>query len=345
MADSIPKHRPFTPEQQRQNARFLEALRRTGNVRLACRELGVHRATYTKRRDKCAVFATQWDMVLAAAHAAFQLAGGERLPAATSPLPDFREGPGVGSSPGEGPSPGLRTKGGEPTIVRQANGRLQLRLAPPGRMTKAAEQTFFSALSASANVRLSAAAAGFAHSSFYRRRERHAPFAREMRLSLKIGWDRLECALLAAGLPESHEDDAWREEHALPPIPPMTPEQALQLLWLHDKSVNQGWDKPHRRKRRGESWETYTERLRAMWTAEKSREAEDEALRRAARYESSGDWRHEDEPAPPPNLPPLAQVTGWSKAQKIKVVYHKGRALFGGWRLDNWEAGKKTGEG
>jgi hypothetical protein len=329
-------HRPFTPAQQRQNATFLAALRRSGNVRLTCRELGVNRSTWTKRRAKCAAFATEWDMVLAAAHAAFKLAGGARMPEAGKPPAAKRR---------EGVVAGLRTEGGEPMVVRLGNGRLQLRLAPPGRMTKAAEQAFFSALSASANVRLSAAAAGFAHSSFYKRRDRHAPFAREMRLALKIGWDRLEWAMVAAGLPESHADDAWREEHDLPPIPPLTADQALQLLCLHDKSVNQGWEKPHRRRRRGEPWETYTERLRAMWCAEKNREAEDEALRRAAHYEATGDWRHADEPAPPRDLPPLEQVTGWSKAQKIKVVWHPGRALFGGWRLDTWEKRKKGGKG
>ena len=71
-ASDTPKHRPFTPAQRRQNDAFLAALRRTGNVRLACRELGVHPGTYTKRRGKCAAFATEWDMVLAAAHAAFE---------------------------------------------------------------------------------------------------------------------------------------------------------------------------------------------------------------------------------------------------------------------------------
>jgi hypothetical protein len=340
-------YRPFTPRQQRENARFLAALRRTGNVRLACRELGVHRATYTKRRAKCAAFATNWDMALAAAHAAFRLAGGERMPEPQNP-PLHLQGRGTARRVVEGPleSPAsLRTRGGEPVITRLANGRLQLRLAPPDRMTKAAEQAFLSALSASANVRLAAAAAGFAHSSFYARRAKGGAFAREMRLALKIGWERLEAALLAAGLPESHEDDGWRTEHDFPPIPPMTPDQALQLLVLHDKSVNLSWERPHRRKRRGEPWETYTERLRAMWMAEKGREAEEAALRRAARWEESGGWRHEDEPAPPPNLPPLEQVTGWSKADPKKRKHNPDKALFGGWRLADHKKRKKAGKG
>jgi hypothetical protein len=317
-------HRPFTRRQALQNAAFLDALRRTGNARLAARELGVHRSTFTKRRAKSAAFAAEWEMTLAAAHAAFHLSGGPRPPEGTV----TRDCPHA-----------LRTKGGEPTIVRLKSGRLQLRLAPPGRMTKAAEQAFFRALSASANIRLSAAAAGFSHASFYARRRRSPPFGREMRLAHEIGYDRLECALLASSLPESHADDAWRHVDP-PPIPPMTPDQAIQLFALHRKSVRESWDRPHRRKRRGEPWETYTERLRAMWVAEKSREAEDHALRRAARYEETGDWRFEDEVAPLPPLPPLELVTGWSKADPNKTKHNSDIAMFGGWRLKDWKARK-----
>ena len=327
-------HRPFTRRQALENAAFLEALRQTGNARLAARQLGRNRSTLTKRRAKHAAFAASWEAALAAAHTAFHLAGGVRAPEAKG-------------GPVRRKSANLRTEGGEPTIVRTRSGRLQLRLAPPGRMTKAAEQAFFRALSATANVRLSAAAAGFAHSSFYARKRARAAFAREMRLALEMGYDRLECAALAAGLANSHEDDGWRHNDP-PPIPPLTADQALQTLCLHEKSVRQSWDQPHRRKRRGEPWETYTERLRAMWTHEKAREAEDEALRRAARYERTGDWRLEGEEAPP-ELPPLELLTGlvgrspsggsWSKA-KGKPKHNPDVALFGGWRLSDWKKRK-----
>ena len=71
-----------------------------------------------------------------------------RLPAGrrrAHPAPANREGDRSEARGGAGRQrpEDLRTKGGEPTIVRLANGRLQLRLAPPGRMTKAAEQLFF----------------------------------------------------------------------------------------------------------------------------------------------------------------------------------------------------------
>src|SRR3546814_8384610 len=73
----------------------------------------------------------------------------------------------------------LRTKGGEPTVTRLASAGLQLRRAEPGRMTRAAEQTFLRALSDSANIRLAAAAA-FAHSSFYAKARADPVFAKEM---------------------------------------------------------------------------------------------------------------------------------------------------------------------
>ena len=337
--------RPFTRRQALQNQRFLDALRRTGNPRLAADLLGVHRSTYSKRRAKSAAFAQDWDAALAFAHAAFHQAGGPSPPI----LPGTGRGPSPGLDPGMGegarsPAQSTRTLGGELTVNRTRGGRLQLRRAPPGWMTKAGEQAFLAALSATANVRLSAAAAGFSHSAFYQKKGRRPYFAREMRLSLTMGYDRIECAMIAAALPESHADDAWRHNDP-PPIPPLTPDQALQVLCLHEKSVRQSWDRPHARKRRKEPWETYTERLRAMWMHEKSLERETDALRRAAQYEETGDWRFEEEKAEGggiPELPPLHLVTGWSKAKKVKAVHNPELALFGGWRLKDWKKGRKS---
>jgi hypothetical protein len=59
----------------------------------------------------------------------------------------------------------MRTSGGEETIVRTASGRLQLRLAPPERMTAQAWDLFLDELADSNNLRHAAAAAGVAHSS------------------------------------------------------------------------------------------------------------------------------------------------------------------------------------
>jgi hypothetical protein len=310
-------HRPFTRRQALQNRRFLEALALTGNARAAARALGVHRATYTKRRAKCAAFAQNWDAALAIAHASIN----------SPPRPSGR-GPGGG--------PPHRTSGGEPVTVRLKSGRCQVRRAPPGRLTRAAEQLFLAALAATFNVRLAAAAAGFSHPVFYTKAKKSPAFAREMRAARKMGWERVEAAALSAGLADSAEDDAWRHNDP-PPIPPMTPAQALQLLYLHEKSVHQSWDKPHRRRRRGESDETHRQRLAAMWTHEKKVEAEEEALRRAARWEQVGDWNLPGDELPA--IPSLEQVTGWSKA-KGKPPHDPDKALFGGWRLRDWKKGK-----
>lgn len=304
--------RPFTRAQALDNVAFLAALARTGNARLAARMIGRHRATFTKRRAGHPAFAQQWDAAVVAAQAAIARGAARkaRAPAAST----------------------LRTVGGEPVVVRTAGGRLQVRLARPGQMTKGAEQAFLAALAASANIRLSAAATGFAHSSFYAKARGHRAFAREMRLALRTGFERVEAAALMAGLPQSYVDDAWRHNAPLP-IPAMTPSQALQLLCLHDKSVYQSWEKPHRRQRRGESEETYTERLRAMRMVEERRKAEDEAVARASRDEWAG---AELQSGGVPVLPALDQVTGWSRATG-KPPHDPEVGMFGGWRLEHIE--------
>lgn len=49
-------------------------------------------------------------------------------------------------------------------------------------------------------------------------------------------------------------------------------------------------------------------------------------------------WVFGPEHLPPkPVLPDLSQVTGWSKAKVQKENYDATRALFGGWRLKDWE--------
>jgi hypothetical protein len=310
--------RPFTPLQAYENRIFLERFALSGNVRLAAREAGVKYGTIQHRRKRNAAFAQAWEATAAAVQARLHLAGGRRGPE---------------PSAGRNVDP-LRTRGGEPVVVRTRGGKLQIRLAHPDKLTKACEQAFLYALSATANVRLAAAAAGASARAFYRRRRENPAFAREMRLALKMGWERLEMAALQAALPESHADDQWRNCD-LAPMPRFTPDQAIQLLCLHDRSVNQGWEQPHRRRRRGESDEIYSQRLQAMWRVEKSLEAEAEAVRRAFRFEETGRWRHEDE-VPPPELVPLGLVTGWSRASG-RPAHHPGVALFGGWRIADME--------
>ena len=302
--------RPFTRDQALQNATFLKALRRTGNVRLAARETGVKYGTIQHRRAHHPVFAHGWDAALAFAQARFAEAG-RRSPVALSSA--------------RAPH---RTAGGEPVIVRRNDGKLQMRAAQPGKLTAQCEQAFLAALSATANVRLSAAAAGASVAAFYRRRRKNAAFAREIRLALETGYERLEMALLASADPESHADDAWRHNDP-PPIPAMTANQALQLLYLHQKEARLEAEPPHIRRRRGESSEAHSFRLSAMYEARQERAREDFRIAEAAR-------RAAGRPSPfgpqPSELPALDQVTGWSKASG-DAGHDATRALFGGWRL------------
>jgi hypothetical protein len=269
-------------------------------------------------------FASRWDIALVGAHARYHAAGGRWGPERVRP---------------EGRDGALRTVGGELTVARTRSGRLQVRPAHPNKLTKAAEQLFLQALSATANIRLSAAAVGASAGAFYRRRRQNRPFAREERLALETGYDRLKWAVLAAGRPESHMDDAWRHNES-PPIPPLSANQAFQLLYLHQKSVELSWGQAHRRRRRGESDEIHRERLRAMWVNEQARAAEMEAVRRSIELDSG-------EPPPPlPPLPALDQVTGWSRASG-RAPHHEGVAVFGGWRIADMERKrrKRRGEG
>jgi hypothetical protein len=286
-----------------QDEAFLAALGRAGNARLAARQLGVHRSTYTKRRARDPAFAARWDARLAALDSALKPADG------------------AGSRPAFA---GLRTQGGELTIVRLANGRYQARRAPPGRMTRAAEQIFLEALSASANVRLSAAAAGFSHSAFYYRKRVFPAFGGEMKEALSIGYVQVEGALfqsfdLFAGPEYGETRENWLDRVGDCPLPAMSVDQAIQLIAMHRRTCREGWE--HREARY------------LIASNDEVRRALERALAgvRRRHLDTTPSWRVADE-SPPPPLPPLQSVTGWSKATG-RPPHNPNRALFGGWRI------------
>ena len=312
LGSQLPRPRPFTREQALENQAFLQALRRTGNARLAARETGVKYGTMQNRRAHHPALAQSWQAMLAFALADFEQQG-LRAPAG-----------------GEQGDP-RRTLGGEPVVVRRNDGRLQMRSAQPGKLTRECEQAFLTALSATANVRLSAAAAGASPAAFYRKRKRNPAFAREYQLALETGYEQVEMALLASAVPESFEDDHWRH-NAPAPIPPLTVNQALQLLYLHQKAALGGVTPEPLRLRPGETSEARSVRLGLLYAAGMEREREKYRVAQAMKL--AGDSAEPPPHAPPPPvLPDLAQVVGWSKADPAKVPHDAGRALFGGWRL------------
>lgn len=307
MLECVSEHwqmgRPFNRRQAQENDAFLAALRRTGNAREAARTLGFRRPTMIRRRNCDAAFAAEWDAALALAHAHLNAA-----------------------RPVENPER-------EPCIVRTAAGRLQLRRARRRRLDRQAEQTFLAALSATANVRLSAAAAGFTHSAFYHRRNESPAFAREMRLALEMGYDRLELAMLEAADPESYRDDAWRHNEP-PPIPQLTPSEALQLLHLHQKEARLQAEPDHIKRRRGESSEARSFRLGAMYEAQQQRAREAFNIAEAERRARGIPHLFGPKILPPPALD---QVKGWSKADPAKRPQDRERPMFGGWRIGDWK--------
>jgi hypothetical protein len=215
-------------------------------------------------------------------------------------------------------------------VVRSRSGRLQIRLAHPDKLTKACEQAFLRALAATANIRLSAAAAGASPAAFYRRRKRDPVFAREFRIALRIGYDRLEHAAMQRTLQALRMDGGdplWLARIlADNPIPPLSFGQAFQQLCLHRNTARLGEDRPSGRPARIEH-----DPVAAMAAIGRNIDA----IEGAARFEATGSWRRPEE-AEPPRLAPLQTVTGWSRASG-KPAHHEGVALFGGWRIADME--------
>src|SRR3954451_9785997 len=300
--------RPLTPAQRAQNRAFLKALGRSGNVRLAAREAGAKYGTMQHRRKQHPAFALRWDAAIALAQA--RLGRGAERTRAFSPTPRPRGGVGLVH----------RTAGGEAHLVRLKDGRVQMRRAQPNKLTRAAEQAFLTALSATANVTLSAAAVGASPRAFYRRKMQCAGFAREMRQALQMGYDRLEEALLESTLAEAHEHDEWRHNEP-PAIPPMSANQALQLMYLHQKEARLVAEPFLTKRRRGEPNELYLLRLQVLWE-EKERLAREEFEIAEAERHARGEppfGLAGEEVRRKLGLPDLAQVTGWSRADPKKV--------------------------
>ena len=289
--------RPFTPTQTAQNARFVAALTGCGNARAAARATGVAISTMIGRRGRDAGFAARWDVACARASVAIgRRERAERAAAdrAAEARALGRDGAGGRDGSAE-PEPGtVRTAGGETHAVRMACGRLQLRRAVPGRMKPGAETLFLRALSASANVRLSAEAAGFAEASFYKLARRSPTFAAEMRDAVAMGYDLLELALLDSGARGLEGDGAGagasdgegggevggEDAAADAALPPMRVEQALHLFNMHRRTQRGGWE--HRNSEYVKATPDELAREIERWLR---------ATERRKTYEATGRWK------------------------------------------------------
>lgn len=315
--------RPLTREQRLQNRAFLEALRRTGNIRLAAGEVGLKYGTVQHRRRTHPAFAQQCAAALVFAQA--RLASGKKRDCS-------------------GREEGHRTIGGEAVVVRLPDGTIQMKRAVAGRLTREAEQAFLLALSATCNVTLAAAAVGASPRAFYRRKKQCRAFAREMRMALQRGYEALELALLESSAPTAFEHDEWRHNEP-PAIPPMSASQALQLMYLHQKEARLTAEPFLTKRRRGEPHEAYMVRLGALWEEKERQKREEFEVAEAERWaRGEPPWGAAGEDVRRKlGLPDLAQVTGWSRAKPAKEP-HGDSALFGGWRIEDMEGKRERDE-
>ena len=292
----------MTRAQALENRAFLKELRRTGNVRLACRELGLNYGTMQHRRRKHRGFGVRWDAALAFSQTSLaKSARRDRTRRVPDRVRDDERDPRLRGDDGKrsdplhrkrSPSPGkpgeersgFRTVGGEAVMVRLKDGTVQMRRAQPGKLTPEAEQAFLAALSATCNFALAAAAVGANFNAFNRRRKKDPAFAREVRLALQRGHEALEVALIESTLAASHEHDDWRHNEP-PAMPPMSAAQALQLLYLHQKAALLVDEPTPMRRRRGESHEACCERLAQMAEARAERQRQEFEVAEAERWE------------------------------------------------------------
>lgn len=304
--------RPLTRAQCLENRAFLDQLRRTGNIRAAARACGLKYGTIQYRLQRHPAFAQECAVARASAQARLHGIGARR--------PEVRSG---------ADARGHRTAGGEPVVLLLRNGTMQVRAAHPGKLTQACAQAFLAALAVTANVRLAAAAAGASPAAFYRRRQRDPGFDREVKRALAEGYENLELAMLARIDPCSFADSDWSHNER-PETPPMTADQMIQLLYLHQKEVRLGGEPVALRRRRGESRFAHRARLDEWGRASQAAEYERYRVVEAA-FRATG-VMPPHEPLPP-FLPDLSQVKGWSRA-KPAAGEAPTRPLFGGWRFE-----------
>lgn len=244
--------------------KFLRELARSGSVAMAAERAGIDRTSAYQLRKRNAVFAASWARAQAAAREALAGAVGEGDASASPGANGGSESGGGRGTPARlrlRPNECVRgSKDGRPCIVR----------AGPGRWSAEAERAFIEELTASANVKAAARAAGVSTVAVYNRRKNWPEFAAAWREALAAGYVRIETLLLGAATvaldpePEPASRDA----------PEMTVEQAMNLLRLHRASQHGG--RPQRyawREREPDIEEVRAEILRRAAAIERQRAA------------------------------------------------------------------------
>lgn len=126
--------------------------------------------------------------------------------------------------------------GGE-EIAPYQGGPAQRRKAKPQSWTKARRAAFLTELAHSCNVSRAHKAAEMGERGAYALRRRDTEFAQQWQAALELGYERLEMALLRRALEVLGELEL--DERA-EPVEKMTVAQAIDVMNLHRRSVQQG---------------------------------------------------------------------------------------------------------
>lgn len=200
---------------QRRKQAFFAALAETGNQSLSAERAKVSRSWVSLHRAADPAFRAAMEAAIAAAAASL----GAR-----------------GAAQGMAPPSGWGDVDGELLVIRGTNrGRTQVTRARIGQWNAETEVRFLSALAASANIQHACRTAEVSAASAYVRRHRWRAFAARWDEALEIGHIRLEFALLenANNILEGGEIDYAPDM----PIPPMSIDQAMQLMGQHRRRI------------------------------------------------------------------------------------------------------------
>jgi hypothetical protein len=248
--------------------RFLTALARTANARLAAQMAGIDHTTAYQLRQRDAGFAAAWRRARAWGRARVKAEG----------RPVFDGGRPRQAQAGEAP-PDAR-----PLVVRRSKREgSQIVRAGEGRWTPQAEEIFFAWMGAGYGVRRAAREAGFSTNAVYMRRRRHADFAARWAEAKSDGLERNDLLLIDSVQwtldPEAVE--------AAEKLPRPTIAEAIQIVRLY-RAVDAGGG----RNGKGPPQRTFEEATRSILDKIEAIERHEEPKKLAQGWirDEAGNW-------------------------------------------------------
>lgn len=204
-------------------AAFFRALRETGNQTLACERAKVSRSWMSLQRSTDPQFKA--DVAAAVEEAKEKLRW----------APDRARGDGSCR-----PSARWAFQDGEELVVRGSRGRrVQVARARLHQWTPRVEARFLALLERTCNLRLALREVGLSAQSLHEHRKRWPAFDERCEDALDIGYWRLDGGVVTAGLVGLNPRLAEEFDLSPPMVAPMSADDALRLLRLHER---RRWD-------------------------------------------------------------------------------------------------------